>query len=187
MTDDELNEQMAEAMASGDWAAAEHIGELLDSRFYDGEGNRIDPADPFNDATFEWFEAQDRDTQDRFVEQMGDAWEHFGPAQYAHMHGGRTSQLPTVREMRREFEDWLDVEWIKAEEATNGNMLTHEATAAGVTIKQLWKVNANTARAWASEELLDYWNSAGRMTFADWQASYTGGESTSTLMAGAWR
>lgn len=184
----ELESKMEDAMTSGDFALAEALGAELDGRFYTDSGARLDPRDPFNDATYEWFEAQDRATRDRFYDTMSDrSREQFSEAQWSHMSGRNIRTLPTKREMRREFDDWLDNEWIRAEESTNGNMLSRSARASGVAVTDLWKVNATTARAWASEELLDYWNQNGRMTFADWEASYSSrGESTARMNAGMW-
>ena len=192
MSDTELETQMLKAMEAGDYALAEAAGAELDGRFYAGDGTRIDTLDPHTPAVYDWYEQQDTATQQRYFDTLSQHNQmSFHEAQWAHVAGPADRRaartLPTVRQQRKEYADWLDQEWVKAEAATNGNMLSRRAKAKGVAVTDLWKVNATTARSWASEELLDYWDTHGRMTLADWSASYVGGtETAAKLNAGRW-
>lgn len=189
MDDTELEAQMLKAMEGGDYAFAEAAGEELDGRFYSGDGTRIDTLSPHTPTVYDWYEKQDSATQQRYFDRLTPHNQMtFHEAQWAHTTGRvRWQKLPTLRQQRKEYADWLDQEWVRAEAVTNGNMLSRRARAKGAEVTDLWKVNAATARSWASEELLDYWDTNGRMTVSDWLATYTGGkETTATLNAGRW-
>ena len=190
MSDTELEAQMLKAMEAGDYARAEAAGAELDGRFYAGDGTRIDTLNPHTPAVYDWYEKQDNATQQRYFDTLSAHNQMtFHEAQWVHTTGRvtRARTLPTMQQRRKEYADWLDQEWVKAETVTNGNLLSRRAKAKGVEVKDLWQVNPNTARAWASEELLDYWDTHGRMTVSDWLASYVGGaETAAKLNAGRW-
>lgn len=189
MPEGELESLMEEAMASGDFDLADRLGEELDGRFYDGTGARLRPDDPMTEGTFGWFSEQSESVQNRFLDAMDpDQVEGFMEASWAFSNEGRriASVLPEERQMRKEFENWLDNEWVRAEEAAEGYMLTAEARARGIHPRDLWKVNERTARAWASPELKAYWDANGRLMYADFKAGYTGGETVAAKLRGTW-
>lgn len=186
MTDDQLDELAQKFMDAEDWESAERVGEYIDARqapvpVSDPATWVPDPHDAFNPRTFEWYDAQDEATQDRFVDALpaGDrqAWQ---AQQYAYVHDlsaakAETAGLPTERQMRGAWSDYIDRAALELEDATRGHALTQEAFAKGIRIRDLWKVNAATARKWASEDTLRYWDeTGGRMTYAAFKAGYTG-------------
>jgi hypothetical protein len=80
--------------------------------------------------------------------------------------------------LRDEYDVWVHGEFLRAEEFTRGNLLSKRAAArtnddgspAIPDPIKLWHVSEATARAWASEELCDYWDTVSRrMTFAEWK------------------
>ena len=192
--DDETLDALAlRKMEEGDFLAAERIGEIQDGRFYDPTGRAIDTTNPFAPDVYDWFEKQDPATQARFSEKLEqrlgyDAGQMFAQESWAHTNTAKLGRtLPTEREMRKAYDDYLESEWLRAEAGTNGYMLTDAAKAQGVTVRRLWKVNVTTAQKWATREMLDYWNANGRLTYADFKAGYSGGaETTANRMKGAW-
>lgn len=194
LDDDALDALAIQKMDEGDFTAAERIGEIQDARFYDPSGQRVDASDPFRADVFDWYAKQDPTTQARFTDKLEsalgyDAGQMFAQESWAHSNTAKMGRtLPTERQIRREYADWLESEWLKAEAVTNGYMLTPAAKAQGVTVRQLWKVNATTAKKWATREMLDYWNANGRLTLADFRAGFTGSskDTTANLMKGAW-
>ena len=193
--DDETLDALAlRKMEEGDFLAAERIGEIQDGRFYDPTGRAIDASNPFTPDVYDWFEKQDPATQARFTtkleERLGyDAGQMFAQEQWAASHRRSLAGIPTPRQMRAAYADWLEVEWQKAEGVTNGYMLNERAKRDGITIRQLWKFrNPATAQKYATRELLDYWNTSGRLSYEDFRAGYIGGgaETTANLMKGAW-
>ncbi|WP_424183841.1 phage minor capsid protein [Actinokineospora sp. G85] len=59
----------------------------------------------------------------------------------------------------------LDEQFLDAEAATNGYMVTNEGRRKGIDPRNLWRQNETYARKWASDELKEWWDSHGRLTF----------------------
>ncbi|MBK7822830.1 MAG: hypothetical protein IPJ61_17650 [Tessaracoccus sp.] len=187
LTRQQLEDRMQAAMDREDWQEAERAGELLDSSFYNAAGRRLDMADPYRDEIFDWYTTADPGTQDRFLDQLGDERSSgWLEAQYAATTGKATKQVPTGREQREQYEAHIETEYLAAENATNGHMLTAQARAAGRTSRDLWSVNESTARSWASPEMLEYWDQHGRMTWTDWQAMHRGDTDGIQKRSGTW-
>ena len=79
---------------------------------------------------------------------------------------------------RTDYDVWIEGEFVRAEAYTNGYMLSpaglartnEDGTPAIVSPIVLWSGPDRQARAWASEELRNYWdNVSPRLTFADWK------------------
>lgn len=73
----------------------------------------------------------------------------------------------------------IENEYVRAEAATNGYMLNQRGREAGVEPRTLFTGPENRARKYASEELLEYWESTPRPTQAmfegrDTRIGYTG-------------
>lgn len=194
LDDDVLDALMLRKMDEGDYLGAERIGEILDSRFTDAAGRRVDVMNPFTDDVYGWYAKTDATTQARFTDKLEelrgyDAGQMFQQQAYAFTHTrGARSGLPTPRQMRAQYADWLEVEWQRAEAATNGYMLNEKGKAKGISIRDLWRLkNPKTAQQYATRELLDYWNANGRLSYEDFRAGYAGAaETTANLMKGAW-
>jgi hypothetical protein len=71
--------------------------------------------------------------------------------------------------VREEYEDVFWSQYEAAETATNGRMLNRRGLARGIDPVQLFRANATYRRAYASEELLDYWHSRPHLTFAAYE------------------
>ncbi|MFI5778128.1 phage minor capsid protein [Nocardia sp. NPDC051570] len=71
---------------------------------------------------------------------------------------------------RHAFKDHAYQHWLRAEEATNGYMLSKAGQAAGIDPRSLWFGNAKTAEKYASEELRAYWDQHGRPTLDEVKA-----------------
>lgn len=78
------------------------------------------------------------------------------------------------RECRAEYDDTLYAQYEAAEEATRGAMLNARGRQKGVDPFSLFMGNETRALAYASEELVEHWDSHPRITFAkfekQWQA-----------------
>lgn len=62
----------------------------------------------------------------------------------------------------------VELQYLAAEQACNGVLLTRSAVAAGVSARSLFTGPARRAAAHASEELMWYWADHPRLTFAAW-------------------
>lgn len=78
------------------------------------------------------------------------------------------------RECRAEYDATLYARYEAAEEATNGAMLNARGRQKGIDPFSLFMGNENRALAYASEELVEHWQSHPRITFSQferqWQA-----------------
>ncbi|WP_102191521.1 hypothetical protein [Microbacterium aurantiacum] len=70
------------------------------------------------------------------------------------------------RECRAEYDETLYVQYMAAEEATNGAMLNARGRAKGIDPFTLFMGNETRARAYASEELVEHWSTHPRVTFS---------------------
>lgn len=63
----------------------------------------------------------------------------------------------------------LDEQYVAAEAATNGYLLSREGEARGLDPRDLWRQNETYARRWASDELKEWWDDHGRLTFDEFR------------------
>jgi hypothetical protein len=75
---------------------------------------------------------------------------------------------------RKAFRDEVYQRYLAAEGATRGHMLTAEAQRAGVNPHTLFSGNEATARKYASDELKEWWDNHGRVTYDQWVADLLG-------------
>lgn len=71
-------------------------------------------------------------------------------------------------ELRREFDDVRHAAYLAALEATRGHMLSPRGLRAGVDAFELFRCNTQTAMAYASAELVEWWITHPRMTYASY-------------------
>ncbi|WP_067565826.1 phage minor capsid protein [Nocardia acidivorans] len=71
---------------------------------------------------------------------------------------------------RHAYKDHAYGQWLRAEEATNGYMLSKAGQAAGIDPRSLWFGNAKAAEKYASEELRAFWDQHGRPTLDEFRA-----------------
>ena len=78
------------------------------------------------------------------------------------------------RECRAEYDNTLYAQYEAAEEATRGAMLNSRGQQKGIDPFSLFMGNQTRALAYASEELVEHWDTHPRITFAkfekQWQA-----------------
>lgn len=72
---------------------------------------------------------------------------------------------------RQSFRDHIYRQWLAAEKATRGTLLTRQGQAAGVDPRSLFSGPESRARKHASEELKAWWDRNGRITFGEWKAN----------------
>lgn len=76
------------------------------------------------------------------------------------------------RECRAEYDDTLYAQFNAAEEATNGAMLNARGREKGIDPFTLFMGNETRARAYASEELIEHWETHPRTTFAKFERKW---------------
>ena len=191
LTVDGLDEDAFDAlvmryMDEGDFDAVDRLSELWDAKqaALAPKPWAPDASDAINPQTFEWFEALDADGQADFLDQVPySARNAFMEEQWGWANARtapKRGSIPSEREIRAAWEDWLDLEWLRLEEATKGNALTREAAADGRRIRDLYRgYNLTTVSAWASEETKWYWAKHGRMTYQAFRASMVGNSEVS--------
>lgn len=77
-----------------------------------------------------------------------------------------TEAFSAWRECRAEYDDTLYAQYEAAEEATRGALLNARGRANGIDPFSLFMGNERRALAYASEELVEHWDSHPRVTFA---------------------
>ena len=191
LTVDGLDEDAFDAlvmryMDEGDFDAVDRLSEMWDAKqaALAPKPWAPDASDPFNPQTFEWFEALNADGQADFLDQVPySARNAFMEEQWSWANARtapKRGSIPSEREIRAAWEDWLDLEWLRLEEATKGNALTRQAAADGRRIRDLYRgYNLTTVSAWASEETKWYWAKHGRMTYQAFRASMVGNSEVS--------
>lgn len=77
---------------------------------------------------------------------------------------------------RAAYRDALQHDYFAAEAATNGFLLSRVGQAQGIDPRKLWTGNEAFARKWASDELREWWDQHGRLSFEEFaQRLLTGG------------
>ncbi|MFE7316415.1 phage minor capsid protein [Streptomyces sp. NPDC057555] len=81
----------------------------------------------------------------------------------------------TRKEIRAMYAEHIHLQWLAAEDATRGHMLSREAEAAGVDPRSLFTGPAHVAYARASEDLRRFWDEGSpRVTLAEFTEQVTG-------------
>ncbi|MER6874224.1 phage minor capsid protein, partial [Amycolatopsis sp. NPDC000673] len=76
---------------------------------------------------------------------------------------------------RAAYAERLERDYFAAEAATNGFLLTQEGQRNGLDPRNLLRQNENYARRWASDELKQWWDKNGRVTFDQFAAELLDG------------
>ncbi|MBA9003744.1 phage minor capsid protein [Thermomonospora cellulosilytica] len=71
---------------------------------------------------------------------------------------------------RQAYRDYVHQQWLDAEAATRGHMVTREGQARGIDPKSLFTGPEARARRWASDDLKAWWDEHGRLTFEEFKA-----------------
>lgn len=75
---------------------------------------------------------------------------------------------------RAAYRRFVDAHYWQAEADTNGYLLNNAGQAAGINPRELFEGPAARARKWASDELLEWWDNNGRVTFDEFAAQLLG-------------
>lgn len=78
------------------------------------------------------------------------------------------------------FNQHLDESYADAESETGGVLVNAAGRARGIDGKSLFGGQESVARKYASRELLDYWQTHGRVTVDDFKAGLLGGKARSS-------
>lgn len=187
LSDDKLDERFAEATESGD-------EELLDAVLaeMDRRAERVDtPADDEvleNAAEWERFDAlvaEGVDERDAYAEAFGKDTDRvrrddaIARLRAAGHRGTGFDELARVA-----FRERLEHDYFSAEAATNGYLLTAEGQRAGINARDLWRNNEAFARRWASDELKEWWDQHGRVTFDEFSEGLLSGQGAARFRTG---
>ncbi|MEU1674085.1 phage minor capsid protein [Streptomyces roseifaciens] len=115
----------------------------------------------------------------RDIERGPDGTAHMSAAEkwaYEKEIADRMAQTAYTRdEVRAMYREHTHLQWLAAEDATRGHMLTREAEAAGVDPRSLFSGPAHVAYARASEDLRRFWDEVSpRVTLAEFTEQVTG-------------
>jgi hypothetical protein len=78
---------------------------------------------------------------------------------------------------REEYRAHVYTQYLDAETACRGHLLSREGQAAGVDPLSLFSGPAARANKYASAELLEWWSGHGRITVAEWRYQWFGRDS----------
>ncbi|MFJ9558061.1 hypothetical protein ACIRPH_30010 [Nocardiopsis sp. NPDC101807] len=192
--DERLSAMLMEAFAEGRERDAAVIEAEYERRV---EVAEAPPAEVWVDPDETDVERERREREDaqyaemaRLVEEEGYAWEQaaaevqgrsieairreaylaeFRPA------GDRRSFTEVARE---QYKLYVARQYVAAEDATRGYLVTTEGRARGVDPESLFSGPRARAERWASEELKRWWDAFGRLTFEDFVAEIESGRGT---------
>lgn len=128
---------------------------------------------------------------------LADGWDYFDA--FAETYGGdaytlarsanasatvdKTGGETLDQAAKRAYTEWNDLQYLQAEQATRGHMLTAEGRAAGIDPVSLFSGNTARARKYASEDLQRWWVDNPRLTFAEFKAQTLGRQSDQAAAA----
>jgi hypothetical protein len=87
---------------------------------------------------------------------------------------GRRKGETTEQAVRRYHNEWLDLSYLQAEQATRGHMLSPAGRAAHVDARSLFSGTLARARKYASEELQRHWAEHPRVSYGEFKAQLMG-------------
>lgn len=147
-------------------------GQLADRAAVDAALEPAAPPDAWNGLAVDWY--ANMTSTERWIAER----------EYADMQQRTAYTREQLREMYREH-TWA--QYMDAEDATNGYLLSRQARAFGVDPASLFSGPAHIAYARASEELKRYWHDNPRMTFVEYEEMVTGQRSGAAETARASR
>ncbi|MDT0423528.1 phage minor capsid protein [Streptomyces evansiae] len=156
---DELDARYPPAPLSAAAGAHTVEGQLADRAAVDEALAPAAEPDAWNGLSVDWYAGMS--STERWIAER----------EYADMQQRTAYTREQLRDMYREH-TWA--QYMDAEDATNGYLLSREARAAGVDPGTLFSGPAHVAYARASEELKRYWADHPRMTFVEYEEMVTG-------------
>lgn len=181
LTIDELADAMNAALADGDMDAFD--------RYANEEDRRARERDRRAEAAAARREEREREQAEMFEEMLAQG---VDPEEADAIAAGTTVEAARRREVmaqlrrdgyrgssfdqlaRQAFRDEVMRRYLAAQDATNGYMTTREATAAGIDPLTLFTGPEARARKHASDELAEWWDQHGRLTFDEYRAELLG-------------
>lgn len=85
-----------------------------------------------------------------------------------------TRHLTPDQACRESYDSYVLDQWMQAEQDCRGELLNRRGQAAGVDPVALFEGPAHVARAYASEELGQWWQRHGRTTYREWRWQWFG-------------
>lgn len=85
---------------------------------------------------------------------------------------------------RAAYRNTLQRDYFAAEQATNGYLLNAQGQRRGLNPLDLWRQNESYARRWASDELKEWWDANGRLTFDMFAATLLSGSAERRFRTG---
>lgn len=162
-----LDQRAMDAADNGDWALCELL--CLEQERRDDLATRY-PLDMEEAERARWAAME---TAERRKLVAG-----LDPVTHPAARGGVRTKKEIEKVMRAEYETYIELEIGRAEEECRGNLFNAAGRNAALQGKSpgrraLWG-NHVVAKAYASEELIRYWNDHPRVTFAAWQEMAAG-------------
>lgn len=153
-------------------------------------------SDPAKDAEVDRLMAGGRDFIDAYAEVYGLDADRIRREESAAVATGGTVKGGTRAALRKAYDEHVHAQYLEAEKATRGNLLSPSAkqrnarAARGSAVKAidplaLFSGPRKYAEAHASEELLRFWARHPRMTFAEYMQHASGHAGAATMAAAA--
>ena len=164
-----LDERMTQAFEDGDYIAAEVLAAEMDKRSELG-GEHPEAMGQAEEQRWETLR------RDGLPEGLGT----LDPVTHPMARQPQTTAKDREKVMRAEYESWLELEMLRAEEDTRGTLLTSGGRSKAlsnpnITTRALW-TNHIIATNYASEELKRYWSEPGneRLSYAAFVERWSG-------------
>ncbi|MBN1174000.1 MAG: hypothetical protein JXA67_17640 [Micromonosporaceae bacterium] len=204
LDDDEVLDLFSRVSAQEDVdeQALARIGDELDRRDRERAQRQAEPqpeAEPEpapvddwlagpSDQWYDWSDTGDvTDEQRRLDELLDQGWDY--QEAWAEVHGTTVEEMVRQERLaaldrrpgesidqavRRAYDEWVHLQYLAAEDACRGHMLTAEGEQLGINPRELWSGNLATARRYASEDLLRWWAEHPRKNLTQFRAEVLG-------------
>lgn len=109
-----------------------------------------------------------------------DSWDYHhddNPLTNPAVRGQKCDPVNTERACRAEYDSYVYIQYLQAEEECRGNMLNAEGRAKGIDPMSLFSGPNAVAAAYASPELKTFFGNNGRVTYVEWRYSALGRQS----------
>ncbi|MEE2041269.1 phage minor capsid protein [Nocardiopsis sp. CT-R113] len=190
LSDDQLGERLMAAFTDGDMDQAATLEAEVERRA-EAERAAAEAAERRREAARLRREAREQAQYAeivRLVEEDGWSWEEAAAEvlgrtveqirrqEYVRVHRVGDDDRRPFREIAREqYRLYVHRQVVSAEHATNGYLLTAEGQRRGIDPETLFSGPRARAERWASEELRQWWDQHGRLTFEDFVAEIESG------------
>lgn len=165
------------AAKTADWSDEQleaAVGECLDDpQALDALARLIDARQAMNEVLAQLERSQATAAQRNL--DAPDPWAEATPLTSPGLRRG--SRLSADKQLRADYETWVDIQWMQAEDDCRGVLLNAQGRAAGVDARSLFSGPVARASKYASEELLSWWGRHGRLTFAAYRYQALGRDS----------